>query len=255
MILVSCTSAERSEFKKGQKAAAIGEHSIAVHHFERTMIRNPDSSLALSAARQGFRVSYYEQKDYKKALEFLRFLVLKSLDPKERMTQQMQMAIIYFDHFQDYEKSLAEFGKLTTVPLSEPEAMKVRFYLAQSYYHRNDFYQAKSEINELLKQMMGSELRFNVLMLQTNIFVSERDWPKAIENYKKMIQLFPEKEVDENLALNLSACYEESNDYKNAIAVLEALREKHTDPEYIELRIKKILQRSKNQPGAKGFRK
>lgn len=253
--LFGCTSAERAEFKKAQKAASAGQNAVAIHHFERTLIRNPEAPLALSAARHGFRISYYEQKDYKKATEFLRFLILKSQDSKERTTHQMQLAMIFFDHFQDYEKSLEEFGKLTTVPLPEAESMRVRFYLAQAYYHKNDFFQAKSEINELLKKMMGSELRFNVLMLQTNIYVSERNWSLAIENYKKMIQLFPEKEVEENLALNLSACYEESNDYKNALNILENLKSKHPDPDYIMLRMKKIELRSKNQPGARGYRK
>ena len=253
--LLSCTSGERQEFRRGQKALEQGQKSLAVHHFERMLKRNPETSEALAAARQGFRTSYYDLKDYKKAIEFLRFVILKSQDSKERIALQTQLATIYFDHLQDYEKSIEEFGRLTGVPLSDADSMKVRFYLAQAYYHKNDFFQAKSELRELLQKSMSSDLRFNVLILQTNIFVSEKNWSEAIDNYQKLIRLFPEKDISENLSLNLSACYEESQDYSNAIAVLERLREKHTDLDYINIRIKKIQQRSKNQPGAKGFRK
>lgn len=255
LLTSGCTSREREEFNRGQRALDAQQNSVAIHHFERTMKRNPEGRFALIAARNGFRVSYYDLKDYKKATEFLRFLILKSPSSKERIALQTQLASIYFDHFQDYEKSIEEFGKLTTVPLSEADSMKVRFYLAQAYYHKNDFFQAKSELKELLQKSMSSELRFNVLMLQTNIFVSVKNWPEAISNYQKLISLFPEKDIDENLSLNLSACYEENHDYKNAIAVLEKLRERHSDPDYIDIRIKKVQQRSKNQPGAKGFRK
>lgn len=237
------------------RAEEAGSFSQALTLFERTMIRYPDTSTAVFAARRGFRISYFENKDYQKAITFLRFIILKSKDPKERNGRQLELASIYFDHLQDYEKSLTEFGKLTSIPLNDADQIKVKFYMAQAYYHKNEFFQAKSEIHELLKKEMTPEFRFNVLMLQTNILVSERDWPKAIENYKKLIQMFPDKEITENLALNLSACYEENNDYKNAIAILEGLRERHSDPDYIDLRVKKIVQRSKNQPGARGFRK
>jgi tetratricopeptide (TPR) repeat protein len=252
---LSCTVGEKEELKRGQRAADSRQLSLAIDHFEKTLKRSPDSDSALSAARQGFRLSYYELKDYRKAINFLRFLILKSPESKDRIALQTQMAKIYFDHLQDYDKSIEEFGKLTTVPLNEAETMKVKFYLAQAYYHKNDFFQAKSEIKELLQKSMTSDLRFNVLILQTNIFVSERRWSEAIDNYQKLIQLFPEKDLDENLSLNLSACFEENQDYGNAVAVLEKLKEKHADQDYINLRIKKIQQRSKNQPGAKGFRK
>lgn len=255
LVFVSCTTREQAEYKKGIKAVETGNNTQAVFHFERTTLRSPDSRAALNAARQGFRVSYYELKDYDRAIKFLRFIILRSRDAKERATQQMQLATIYFDHMQNYDKALEEFGKLSSISLDDEQQIKVRFYIAQAYYHKNEFTQSKSEISEMLKSIMTAEMRFNILMLQTNIFVSEKSWTQAIDNYKKLIQLFPDREVSDNLALNLSACYEESDDYKNAISVLEQLKTKNADADYIDLRIKKVIQRSKNQPGAKGFRK
>ncbi len=78
---------------------------------------------------------------------------------------------------------------------------------------------------------------------------------RAADIFKTLIQKFPEKSIQENVALMLAVCYEENMDFKSAIAILEEHRNKYSPPEYIELRIKRLQERLKNAPGAKGYRK
>lgn len=255
MALCSCTSQEQTEYSKGKKLVDAGNYRASLFHFDRVMKRNPDHGLALWAAREGYRVTYFEIKDYKQAIKYLSFLIKKSPDSAERVKSQMGIASIYFDHLQDYPRALLEYGKLLSLSLSNNEKMKIKLSVASAYYHLNQFDQSLSEIKEVLKNEVPEDIRFNVLILETNIFVSEKNWSKAIENYQRLAEVFPDKAVSENILLNLSASYEEDGKYKEALAVLEKLKKIHPEPDYIELKIKKTLQRSKNAPGAKGFRK
>lgn len=255
LALGGCTSQEQTEYSKGREQVEAGNFRQALFHFDRVMKRNPEHRLALWSAREGYKITYFEIKDYKRAIEYSQFLILSSPDSAERVKSQMGIASIYFDHLQDYPRALQEYGKLLSLSLSNHERMKVKLSIASAYYHLNQFDQAQSEIREILKSDIPEDVRFNVLMLETNIFVSEKNWTKAIENYKKLAEMFPDKAVSENILLNLSASYEEEGRFKDALAVLEGLKKIHPEPDYIELKINKTMQRSKNAPGAKGFRK
>ena len=255
LFLGGCTSQEQAEYSKGREQLDAGNYRLALFHFDRVMKRNPEHRLALWSAREGYKITYFEIKDYKRAIEYLQFLILSSPDSAERVKSQMSIAGIYFDHLQDYPRALLEYGKLLSLSLSNHERMKVKLSIASAYYHLNQFEQAQSEIRDILKADLAEDVRFNVLMLETNIYVSEKNWAKAIENYKKLAEMFPEKAVSENILLNLSASYEEEGRFKDALSVLESLKKIHPEPDYIELKINKTTQRSKNAPGAKGFRK
>ena len=113
--------------------------------------------------------------------------------------------------------------------------------------------QAESEVLAFLKQEKDEDLVFQMMVLKGNIYLAEKNQQKAIEAFKEVLKNYPEKAVKENAAMTLAVAYEELKDYKNAIEVLEQIRKYHAMPEYIDLRIKKLLQDQKNQPGAKGI--
>ena len=85
--------------------------------------------------------------------------------------------------------------------------------------------------------------------------VAQKNYARAAEIYKELLKNYFEKSLKENIPLLLAVCYEEIKDFQTAIKTLEILVGKYTPPEYIELRIKRLKERLKNQPGAKGFRK
>lgn len=250
-----CTSQEQQEYSKAKKLVEENEYPEALVHFDRVLKRNPDHRLALWSAREAYRLTYFELKEYKRSIDYLEFIIKKSPDSAERTKSQMNVASIYFDHLQEYSQALLEYGKLLSLSLTNNDQLKVKLAIASTYYHLNQFDQALSETREILKDQIPQDVLFNVLVLETNIFVSEKNWSKAVENYQKLAENFSDKAVSENILLNLSASYEEEGKYKEALAVLEKLKKIHPEPDYIELKIRKTLQRSKNAPGAKGFRK
>jgi hypothetical protein len=78
---------------------------------------------------------------------------------------------------------------------------------------------------------------------------------EAARLFEEIISKFPDKALTENVHLVLSLALEESGDYKKALSVLEQIKPVYKPEEYLELRIKRIQERAKNQPGAKGYRK
>lgn len=253
--LSACSPPEASDYKKAQKEIELGHPRIALSHVDHVLKRAPESEYAMKAARDGVRISYLELKDYKRSLEYYEFLVIHSKDPKERMSAQKQVASIYFDQLQNYEKAIVELNKLIKDTESDYDIAQYKLDIARANYYQNNFFQANSELDEMLKLKVGNNEKFSAWVLKSNIHIAQKEYSKAIEILKKVISTFPQKAVQENVPQTLAVCYEESGNFTEAIKVLETIKEKHPQPEYVELRIKRLKERQKNQPGAKGLRK
>ncbi len=229
-----------------------GHFRIALSHLEKVIIRSPNSPLGIEAAREAARLSFFEIKDYYKAVEYYQKIVLNSPDANERMNAQKQIVAIYFDHLTDYQKAVLEINKMVSMLTDAKDRNEYKIRLARAYYYQNNFNQAENEVDEFLKTNPQSDQRFDMTLLKGNIALAKKDLPAAIAIFKIVLADFPERAVKENVGLTLSVCYEELKDFKSAIETLEKLKTTHPMPEYIDIRIKRLQDRLKNQPGARG---
>ncbi|MBK7961411.1 MAG: tetratricopeptide repeat protein [Bdellovibrionales bacterium] len=254
-IFTGCTSQEGRIFQEAMTQMNEGSFKQAIVEFEKVVKRTPDSTLGVKAAKEGARLSLYEMKDFGKALEFLKLVILYSKDPADRVQSQKQLAGIYFDNLQNYRMAIREYTKLLQLIFSPAEQAQYRIILARSYFYLGEFNQSEAEIKEVLKANIDPGLAFSAIVLQGNIKVEQKAFAAAAEIYKKLIADHPERALQENIHLSLAVCYEESRDFANAIKILESLRGKYSVPEYVELRIKRVQERQRNLPGARGYRK
>jgi tetratricopeptide (TPR) repeat protein len=250
-----CTPPEGRDYKQGLAEANKKNYSQSLVLFDHAIKRNPESEWALKAAREGAKIAYLETKEHQKAVDFYRHIVMYSKDNQERNEAQRKLGDIYLENLQDYPKAIQEYSRLAEQELSDQEIGRNRLGLARAYYYQNNLFQAESEINEALKLKIEPPLRFSALLLKGNIFISRKEYSKAAALFNELMKSNPERAREENIPLTLAVCYEEAGEFQNALNVLESLRGKYNPPEYIELRIKRIQERQKNQPGAKGFRK
>lgn len=250
---IGCSPPEKKEFHRGEKNVSSSKFKEAIVHFDNAIKVAPESTWALKAAREAARVSHYMAKDFNTAIRFYRHIVLYSESSDERIKSQREIAYLYFDSLQNYQQSIIEFYKLLQMSDKDYEVATYKLAVARANYYLNQFGEALSEINEIIRLKITDDIIFDAFLLQGNIFVAQKAFPKAILVFTDLIKKYPDKAEKENVPLTLTVCYEENFQYKEAIQILNTLREKHNPTEYIELRIKRINERIKNQPGAKGL--
>ncbi len=246
---VGCQSRQQVEFDRGIKSQSRGDFSDALLDFEKVMKREPSNSISLRAARESLKILLYEVKNYEKAIDLLKFLILYSKDPEERWRSQNQIAQIYFDHLAWYDKALVEYSKLLSGDLPKEEKLRVRLAIARSYYYLGQFSQSWSETNHFLtEQDLSEDFLFDVYLLQANIQQALKKFTDAAKSFERMMAQFPEKSKKENIGINLALCFEELGAYKDALKTLEEMKSYYQPKDYIDLRIKKIKDRLLNQP-------
>lgn len=255
ILITACSSQEQADFNLAQKEVKKEHYRIAIGYFDQVIRRNKTQSLVLEALRESARLSFFEIQDYPKAINYYRQIVLKSPDANERLIAQKQVAQIYFDNLQDYKNSVVEFSKLMQMRPPLGDGHQYRANIARSWFYTNNFFQSLSEVESLLKERLEPDLRFEMMVLKSNILVAQKNFKDAATILTKLIEDNPEKSAKESVILTLAVCYEENYDFKQAIQVLEKYRNSHNQPEYIDIRIKRLKERMKNAPGARGMRK
>ncbi len=252
---VSCTPSYVKDLRSGKQAAEAKEYKLAVRHFDRVIKRNPGSDSALEAAREIAKISHYELQDYKLAATFYRYLIRNSKSLDERVLAQKSIAYIEFENFQHYESAIIELGKLAEITSNLFEKAQIKLDIARAHFYLNQFGQARAEIAELLRMPIEKQSQFQAMVLNGNVLISQKEYAEALKQFVAIQTEFPEMAAEENLGLMLALAYEESGDYKKSISTLEGMKDTYKPVEYIELRIKRLKERLKNQPGAKGYRK
>jgi hypothetical protein len=100
--IAACSSEEAADLKRAKAAIEKQHYRIGLGYLDQVVKRNGNAKVTLEAAREGARITFFETKDFNKAIYFHRFMVLKSTDQKERLESQKQIAEIYFNNLQKY---------------------------------------------------------------------------------------------------------------------------------------------------------
>lgn len=249
----ACTPKAEKHFKKANGLKNDKLYRQATSEYEQIVKLYPNEKVSLQAAEEAAHIAEFEIKDYKRTIQFLEFLVMKSDKMEKRIQAQEKMARIYFDQIQDYRKAITEFNKLIPHLESKSDQLRVRLMTAQALYYLGEFAQSSTEVENLLQIGAEEDQKFEALLLKANILVAKKQFVKAIDIYKELFNLDEKRAGVENLHLALALCYEELADYKRAIDVIAEVQKLDPQNEYYQLRIKRLSDRMANKPGAKGI--
>ncbi len=256
IFLQACTpNAQKFELDKAQKDFASKNYKSAVEHFEKVMAKDAKSEAALVAAQKIAEISDLHTHDYQKALEMYKFIIVNSTIDYERVEAQKKIASIYFNQLADYKQSIIEYSRLLELPHSAKDSITYRMNLARAYYYQANIFQALVEIDTILKDSHDEAMSFDGMLLKANIFLGAKRINEAVSVTKEIISKYPAKSKAETVPLMLSICYEEQNNFTQAIATLEQLRPDYPNKAFIDKRIRALKERSSLQPGANGLKK
>lgn len=246
------TSSQKQDIQSGKSAMAAGNSSLAVAYFDRAA-HGEDQQLSLEAARPAARLAYLELKNYPKAIEYNRIIIVASDNDTERKAAQKTIAQIYFENLLDYQQAILEYEKLLQLEFTPEEKFQFRFNIAKSQLQIGHIDQAMAELADLEKGKGAED--YDLQLFKSNILISQKRQQDAALILETLVKKFPERSEKESLGLTLAVCYEEAEDFKKAIEALEAMKKGYSHPEFLDTRIARLRARMKNMPGANGLKK
>ncbi len=256
LILASCTfSTENLEYERAEKAEQAGKHEEAVKHYRALIERASQTPLALKAAQEAARISNYDLKRFKDAIDLYKHVVLYSPAERERIDAQKHIAEIYFTQTLDYRNAIIEYSRLLELPHGDAEEAQYRMAIARSYFYQNNFFQSQMEIDRILKGKFDKLTQFDARVLKSNIYLTTKELDEAIKVLNELIQQDPERAKEEKVGLLLAICYEEKKNFSKAVETLISIRDFYPRRDFIDNKIRALKEREYHQPGARGLKK
>ncbi len=254
LLLSSCElSTARLEYNRAIRAKKNQDYEVSLKYFKRVAKRKPETSLALESAIQGARLAHFDVQDYNSAIELYKFIIIYSDKLSVVYEAQFELANLYYSKTLNYKKAIIEYSKLLQLKNSTKNKIIIKTNIAKSQYHLNNFYQANVEIKELLKEDISEEKKFEILLFKGNTLVTIKKHKQAISVFKKLIIDYPDRSLKEKVFLNVSVCFEEMSDFKSAIKIIDGQKGKYPDTDFLDHKIRRLQQRRKNLPGARGL--
>ncbi len=236
-------------------AASSNNFKAAVVHYDNVVKRYEKTDLALRAAEESGRISYYELKDFRKAVDSYKHMVLYSPNASARLESQKKIAEINFEHLQNYEQAIVEYNRLLDLPHEKKEGAVYRLFIAKSYFYMNNFVQALVEVDSLVVTDSVSPEQFEILELKANTLLQIKKLDEAASVLNQLITKFPDRAKERQIGLILAVVYEEKKDFSKAIETLESIKNIYPSKDFIVTRIKNLKERQTYLPGARGLKK
>ncbi len=253
--LAACTfSSQRHDFDEGEKALAESHRAAAFPSFVKAA-HGSDQVLALSAARKAARLAQVDLKKYQDAIDLYRFIIVASDSDMERKNAQKSIAQIYFENLLYYDKAIIEYEKLLQLDITPAEKYQFRLNIAKCQHQLGNLDQALAEIDALALLATADNDAYDLQVFKSNVLMSQKKQLEASQILETLIKKYPERAQKEGLPLTLAVCYEEVDEFKKAITILEAMKKGYPHPEFLETRIERLRARMSNLPLANGFKK
>lgn len=243
------------EKRRAVQAEKSQDFDAAVKYYRRIVTRSPESKIGIEAARAAARISEYETRNFLEAVWFYEHIIKYAKDESERRKAQVTISDIFFERILDYRRAIIEFNKLLILRNSNSESVDFKFKLAKSHYYLNDFEEALSEVEGALKLTEQPSKVFELKMFLASIYFNTKRLETALEIYRVLVKEDKARARKENVFMNIVVCLEELEQFDKAIVELEQMRADYSDPEFIDLKIKRLKERKANMPGSRGLRK
>lgn len=258
VVCVGCLSQQSVQMKRARLLAQAGRHQAAFELFSQIGEEASEQSnveVATQSLSEAARIAQYELKNFQAAVKLYQQFILIETDSREVREAQIKIADIYFYDLQIFEKALAAYSKLLELEPTAKETMTWKNRIVRSYYYLGQFDQAEIELDELLKLQLDQNDRYQAELLRANIFTAAKKFDKASEVLSAMIMNYPEQARADSIPLMLAVSFEEQRDFKNAISVLEHVRDSDSRKSFIDEKLRSLKERMAQAPGARGLKK
>jgi outer membrane PBP1 activator LpoA protein len=216
--------------------------------------------------------SLTEKKDKVKVLESIESLIRSEIrDPnllllayekkafysssvEERNNVYLKMAQLSVQNLRDNTIAQDYLYKIDEKALNKEQ--RDQFYQLKilSFINSGQVDQAEIEAEDLLNRPdLTPTERFKVSMLKTRILTANNKENEVEEILVDLLKTYPNLSMKWRVRSQLAMYYEEQENYEKALEQLNKMLEEEGDDELLSIRIEQLKERSKQQPGARGW--
>jgi len=251
---------ERVLFDLGLSYSRKGDDREAIIFFNRVISEFPQGELA-RLSRTELAQSYYHLGQYQDSLDILEDITTKEaleirIDAARKIGDDELLRSIYQEFEERYpddelpaddyyalaitqfnngefRKAIETLKILESDDLSESLRRENNYWLGLSYYRLQEYGQAK-EYFQRNDYLVGDDSAIKSLYMLAESCYQLEEYSRAIEYYIEFLENYGNNSLAENVYYSISWSYLNNNNYQEALASFNSLKEKYPDSQFVE---------------------
>ena len=236
------------DFHQADQLVEAGKYQKALAAYQDLQKRYPDFHLSPRALFQSGEVLNLYLKSYPKALLAYLMVIKDYPDSEFADTAQLQVAEIYKNRMGDYGRAIVAYQKLLDNGYEHGD--RLQYEIADTYFHQNNFEQARIEFESLTKNYPDSSLIPEVEYRIAVIYSLEGETVKAEEAFQGVIERYEQTPYALEARFGLATLLEEREELLASLKILEALEGKYPNPEALAKKTEQVRERIKKKKKA-----
>lgn len=232
---------QEQRFQQALRLLDRQDYVTAVQQLDHFYQKYPGAPQAAEALFQEAETLNLFLKEYHRAL--LAYLELENDYPASSRveTSRLRVAEIYKYRLRDYNRAIASYQNILDNGTANPD--RIQYEVADSYFHLNNFEQARIEFESLLSSYPDSplavEVRFRIGVVQA-LDGHPRDAEKTL---RALIKDYPDDPFGIEARFSLATLLEERGELKESLQFLEKLKGVYPLPEVLKKKITQVKER------------
>jgi len=244
ILLCACDKArtENEEIDMARSAYSAGHFTEAERLYEKYLQLKPEGEDRWEAWNRLLDVALSVRGDYEKAAGLLDAMVLEYGDVPGRAASLMTKLADVFEQMRDWDKAIDSWQKCLNLPdLPEDKIPYIHWKLSKIYQNQRDYDLAQDALKTCIGESRENESKAMCLYELAQTLGYQNNWPEARKNLSAILEL---KGVgEERVALAtfmLADIYEQEGNFKEAIQLIQSIRDTYPNPKVIETRLRHL---------------
>ncbi len=235
-----------------EKLWADGKYRASVAEFDRVTAKDPKGELGLQALyRSAMTQSLYLDQHAEAIRKFRTYAEASAYNPKAEDAKR-QVGDILFSRLERFPEAITHYRSLIAEGRDTTALPEFRLRLAKSYFYVWQFSDALAQYQELIRLFPGTpqaeRAAFEIGV--THYTQGERSraedgaFLRAIDSYQRFLKDYPQSRWAPEARFGIGASLEELDRLPEALEAFEAVKKSHPSPNSVEIRIRRIRERS-----------
>jgi len=252
-VLAGCSSGIDSKVKKIKKQHP-GKPMLALAQLDQLYDKLTEKKDKLKVLVSIENVIRTEIRDPNLLLQVFEKKAFYSETKEKRNEVFLKMAQLSVQNLQDNVIAQDYLFKIDESTLTKDQ--RDQFYQLKilSFINSGQIDQAEIEIEDLLnREDLTPTERFKISMLKIRILTANKKEDKVEKLLVNLLKTYPNLSMKWRVRSQLAMLYEDKEDYSKALDQLNKMQDEEGEDDLLSIRIEQLKERSKQQPGARGW--
>ena len=243
IIFAGCVTRDQTLFEKAEDLWLAGRYEEAATNMRAVAENYPDSDLAVRALFRLGEIYYLNFDNPQKALDYFTRVTERTVESDLNLKAREYLGDIYATSLHNFDMSVFQYKRILKDHHGKIKEDEYQYKIADAYFHKGDYAQAEIEYQTILERYKGSALALDARYQVANCRFVAGMSVEALNLFTAILKDYPNSKYEYDLRLGIAISLEELGRLKDALKEYKKMLDSYPEKKILTRKVSSIQQR------------